>query len=166
MKSLEKHSFDAIQKNVVSPIPAENAEEMKVISDKIETGSFYRGLSVEDAFKGIGGKLFLESDPKGDVIGSRDNVSLKLQEAIYLAAPSVTKDGKKFLCAVGFDPLPGVQIEDSFLNKGTFRRLSGPVKVTEIVLRFAGRESGKPGKIKHLSPRDFYHWYHENIAEN
>ncbi len=142
----------------------ERIEEIKDLPDWEEPGLFYRGLTAQDAFRGISEELRIDADPPGGTMGSRDNVSLNLHDAIYLAHDfSETKDGRKFMCAIGFDPLPGAIIEPSFLNRDTFMRFTGSPKVTEVILRFAGKQPGQPGKIKYFSPKEFYFWYKENM---
>lgn len=138
-------------------------EETENLPDSIEPCVFYRGVSVKDALLGIMGKLIIDANPKDDILGPRDNVSLLLNEAVSFAPPSQTKNGKNFLCAIGFNPLVDSDIKQSGLNRDTFLRFTGPVNVTEVALRFAGKESGKPGKVKVFSPKDFVEWYRENM---
>jgi len=134
------------------------------LPDSIEPSAFYRGVPVKDALLSIAGQLIVDANPKDDILGPRDNASLSLNEAVSFAPSSQTKDGKNFLCAIGFNPLTGSNIEHSgLLNRDTFLRYTGPIKVTEVALRFAGKESGKPRKIKVFSPREFVEWYRENI---
>jgi len=133
------------------------------LPDSIEPSAFYRGVPVEDALLGIAGQLIVDANPKDDILGPRDNASLSLNEAVSFAPSSQTKDGKNFLCAIGFNPLPGSSIARSGLNQDTFIRFTGPVKATEVILRFAGKESGRPRKIKIFSPREFVEWYRENM---
>ena len=128
------------------------------LPDAIEPGAFYRGVPARDALSGIMGKLIVDANPQGgsDVLGPRD--------AVAFAPSSQTKSGQNFLCAIGFNPLTGSNIEHSgLLNRDTFLRYTGPIKVTEVALRFAGKESGRPRKIKIFSPREFVEWYRENI---
>jgi len=62
-------------------------------------------------------------------------------------------------------PLPDTKVEDSFLKKATFVRVTGPVAAKEIVVRFAGKKPGQPEKkVKYFSPKEFYQWYRENVA--
>ncbi len=153
---------EALEQNSV--FEKEKMEEIKDLPDWEEPGLFYRGLSAEDAFKGTRGELKINANPKGGTMGSRDNVSLNLHDAIYLGhGGSETKDGQKFLCAIGFDPMPRAIIEPSFLGRDTFMRFTGSPKVTEVILRFAGKQPGQPGKIKYFSPKEFYLWYRENF---
>ncbi len=142
----------------------EKMEKINDLPDYEEPGLFYRGLTAQEALRGILGELKIDSNPKGGKMGSRDNVSLNLHDAIYLARDfSETKDGRKFMCAIGFDPVPGAVIESSFLGRDTFMRFTGEPKVTEVILRFAGKQPGQPGKIKYFSPKNFYLWYQENF---
>ncbi|MBU3901354.1 hypothetical protein KJ590_00710 [Patescibacteria group bacterium] len=153
---------EALEPN--SSFENENREKINSLPDWEEPGLFYRGLTADDALKGIFGELKIDSNPKGSKMGSRDNISLNLHDAIYLGHnASETKDGRKFMCAIGFDPMPGAIIEPSFLGRDTFMRFTGSPKVTEIILRFAGRQPGQPGKIKYFSPKEFYLWYKENF---
>ena len=124
-------------------------ERIENLPDSAEPGVFYRGVPAEDALSGILGKLIVEANPKGEshILGPRDNVSLRLNEAI------------------GFNPLPGSNIEHSGLNRDTFLRYTGPIKVTEVALRFAGKESGRPSRVKIFSPREFVKWYKENMLD-
>ena len=138
-------------------------EKNENLPDSIEPGIFYRGVPATDALRGIMGRLIIDANPKDDVLGPRDNVSLRLNEAVSFAPSSQTKKGQNFLCAIGFNPAPGSNIEHSGLNRDTFLRFTGPIKVTEVALRFAGKESGKPRKVKHFSPREFVEWYRENV---
>lgn len=173
----EKMPFETPESILPEPIPAEVKEkvftsEREITKEKIETlpdweesGSFYRGVKVQDALWAIFGKLELKANPKSGIVGSRDNASLNLHEAIYFADSSETKNGQKFLCAIGFDLLPGAKVENSFLGRSTFMRVSGPVRATEVVVRFAGKELGKPAKkVKYFSPKKFYQWYKEAIG--
>lgn len=139
-------------------------EKIEALPDWEEPGSFYRGVTAEKALTAIFGKLELASNREGSMVGSRDNVTLNEADAIYFAKPSVTKKGRKFLCSIGFDPIQGAIIEKSRLGRATFFRFSGPLEVKEITIRFAGKEQGKPGIIRHFSPRGFYEWYKENIV--
>jgi len=139
-------------------------ENIDVLPDWEEPGSFYRGVKASEALEGIFGKLELSANPSGDPIGSRDNATLNEADAIYFANPSETKKGQKFMCSIGFDPLPGAVVEKSRLGKSTFFRFSGPLQAKEVTIRFAGKEEGKPGKVKHFSPKEFYEWYRQNMA--
>lgn len=165
---LEKIPFE-IQKPKLPEIESKLEEEIskeriESLSDWEEVGSYYRGVKIEDALKAIFGELKLETEPKGEVLGTRDNASLNLHEAIYFSRPSETKDGKKFLCAIGFDPLPGSKTEESYLGKSTFVRITGNIVAKEIILRFAGKKPGQPQKkVLHFSPKEFYNWCKENI---
>jgi len=142
-------------------------ERIENLPDSAEPGVFYRGVPAEDALSGILGKLIVEANPKGEshILGPRDNVSLRLNEAVAFAPSSQTKNGQNFLCAIGFNPLPGSNIEHSGLNRDTFLRYTGPIKVTEVALRFAGKESGRPSRVKIFSPREFVKWYKENMLD-
>jgi len=139
-------------------------EKIELLPDWEEPGSFYRGVTAQEAVGGILGKLRIDANPADDPVGRRDNACLNLQDAIYLSRQtSQTKYGRKFMCAIGFDPLPGAEIEPSFLGRSTFIRFTGTPNITEIVLRFAGKEPGKPGQARHFSPKEFYEWYQKNI---
>lgn len=154
---------EALEQNQV--FEKEKMEEINGLPDYEEPGLFYRGLTAQDALSGVLGELRIDANPKGSKMGSRDNASLNPHDAIYLAHDfSETKDGRKFMCAIGFDPLPGAVIEPSFLGRDTFMRFTGWPKVTEVILRFAGKQLGQPGKIKYFSPKEFYLWYKENVA--
>lgn len=132
-------------------------ESIESLPDSIEPGTFYRGSRAEDALAAAFGKLELDAHPKGKVVGSRDNATLNLDEAIPAAPTSVTRDGGKFLCTIGFDPLPGARIEPSFLGRFTSRRITGPVQASEVVLRFAGKKPGRPqSEVRYFAPRDFF----------
>ena len=139
-------------------------EKIETLPDWVEPGSFYRGVKASDALQAIFGKLRLEANPKDEILVSHDNASINLQEAIYLADSSETKKHQKFLCAIGLDPLPGAYVESSKL-KSTFVKLSGPVKATEVVVRLAGKEPGKPAKVRFFSPKEFYYWYQKNCPD-
>lgn len=152
-----KEIFDDIEKK---PAP----EEIENLPDWEEPGSYYRGVKAKDALKAVFGELKLDANPENDIIGSRDNASLNIQEAIYFSPSSQTAKGKKFLCAIGFDPLPIAKVEDSYLKRSTFVRITGPVIAKEIILRFTGNKPGQPSKeIKYFSPKKFYQWYKKNI---
>lgn len=139
-------------------------EKIDSLPDWEEVGSYYRGVTVEDALKAIFGELKLEAEPKEDILGSRDNTSLNLHEAIYFAPTSKTKDGKKFLCAIGFDPLPGSKVEESYLGRSTFVRVTGNVVAKEVILRFAGKKVGQPQKsVLYFSRKGFYKWCKKNL---
>ncbi len=168
----EKMTFEQLE-----PIPSEpeektsNAEKeitpekIKNLPDWEEPASYYRGVKAEDALMAIFGELKLDAHPKKSVLGSRDNASLNPDEAIYFSPSSETKTGKKFLCAIGFDPLPTAKIEDSYLKRTTFARITGPVIAKEVILRFAGKKPGQPQKkVRFFSPKDFYEWYTKNAA--
>lgn len=140
-------------------------EAIEVLPDYVEPAAFYRGCKAEDAFRAVFGALRLEANPSGEVVGSRDNATVNLDEAIPVAPTSVTRDGGKFLCAIGFDPLPGARIEPSFLGRFTSRRVSGPVRASEMVLRFADKKPGRPQpEIRYFAPREFFEWYRDNVA--
>lgn len=139
-------------------------ENIEVLPDWEEPGSYYRGLKAAEALKAILGKLKLDAKPSGDPVGPRDNVTLNESDAIYFAEPSETKRGQKFLCSIGFDPLPGAVVEKSRLGKATAFGFSGPLQAKEVTIRFAGKEPGKPGRVRHFSPKDFYEWYRQNMA--
>ncbi len=142
-----------------------NPDKVKTLPDWEEPGAYYRGVKAEDAFMAIFGELKLDAHPKEDIIGTHDNASVNHDEAVYFSPTSGTNKGKKFLCAIGFIPLPTAKIEDSFLGKSTFARITGPVLAREVVLRFAGRKPGQPQKrVKYFSPKEFYLWYKENVA--
>lgn len=141
-----------------------NKEQIKKLPDWEEQGSYYRGVKVGDALKAVFGELKLDANPENDIIGSRDNASLNIHEAIYFSPSSRTAEGKGFLCAIGFDPLPIAKVEDSYLKRSTFVRITGPVIAKEVILRFAGNKPGQPAKeVKYFSPKQFYQWYKENI---
>jgi len=59
-------------------------ERIENLPDSAEPGVFYRGVPAEDALSGILGKLIVEANPKGEshILGPRDNVSLRLNEAV------------------------------------------------------------------------------------
>jgi hypothetical protein len=158
----EKISFE-IQKPAILEKEI-SKERIKPLADWEEVGSYYRGVNVEDALRAIFGELKLEAEPKEEILGTRDNASLNLHEAIYFSRSSETKDGKKFLCAIGFDPLPGSKIEKSYLGRNTFVRITGNVVAKEIILRFAGKKPGQPQKrVRYFSPKEFYQWCKENL---
>lgn len=136
--------------------------ESKTLSNYGEPSSFYRGLDIKDAFLSLFGKLKLESDP-GDIVGQRDNATINSVDAVAHGRASLTKDGKKFICAIGFDPMPGSSVESSKLGRWNQFRISGFVIAREIIVRFAGNKPGKPGKVKVFSPKSFYSWYIENV---
>lgn len=140
-------------------------ESIEALSDAAEPGAFYRGLGAGDALRAVFGKLELDANPKSEVVGSRDNASLNLVDAIPAAPTSETRDGEKFLCAIGFEVSPTAKVEESFLGRYTNRRITGPVVAREIVLRFAGKEPGQPpAAVTYLSPQNFYQWYLERVA--
>jgi hypothetical protein len=133
-------------------------ELLERLSPEEEPGRFYRGVPVEDAIKALLGKLNLESEK------DRDNATINMDEAIYFARTSQTKDGKKFLCAMGFNPAPGADVKNSYLGRWTFFRVRGPVVPTEFFIRFAGKEPGKPSKkVKFFSPKEFCDWCQKNL---
>jgi len=134
------------------------------LSNYEELGSFYRGLNVEDAFLSLFGKLKLESDRTGGTIGQRDNATINSTDAIAYGRTSLTKDGKKFICAVGFDPVPGSHIESSKLGRWNQFRINGFIIAREVLVRFAGKKPGKPGRVQIFSPKSFYEWYKENVV--
>lgn len=153
----EKEFFDDIEKKIAP-------EEIENLSNYEEPGCYYRGVKIEDALKAIFGKLELDANPENGIIGARDNASLNIHEAVYFSPPSFTKNGRGFLCAIGFDPLPTAKVEDSYLKRNTFVRITGPVIAREVILRFAGKKPGQPQKkIKYFSPKEFYQWCKENI---
>lgn len=140
-------------------------EDAKALSDQAEAAAFYRGLPAKDALYAAFGRLKLNAHPPGRIAASRDNASLNLAEALPFAPTSSTRDGRKFLCTIGFDPLPPAKIEDSFLGRHTSRRITGPVLAREIIIRFGGSTPGRPAEgPKFLSPREFYEFYLANMA--
>ena len=140
-------------------------ESVEALPDVGEPGAFYRGLGAEDALRAAFGKLELDAHPRGQAVGSRDNASLNLIDAIPFAPTSETKGGRKFLCAIGFDALPAARVEDSFLGRFTSRRITGPVRASEVVLRFAGKEPGQPQpEVRYFAPQEFFEWYRDNVA--
>jgi len=159
----EKMRFEKREENF-DPEKEINFEKIENLPDWEEPGAYYRGVKAEDALKAIFGELELNANPKEDIIGSRDNASLNLHEAIYFSPSCQTKKGEKFLCAIGFIPLPGAKIEDSFLKRATFVRVSGPVVAKEVVVRFASKKSEHSEKrIKYFSPKEFFQWYKETV---
>jgi hypothetical protein len=150
---------------------AEIKKEIEVKPERIEAllnssqpGLFYRGVKAEDAFLSVFGKLKLNAHPEGEVIGARDNATINMSEAVQFSRTSQTKANRKFLCAIGFDPLPNALIEKSCLGRATQFRVTGDVAATEVVVRFAGKEPGKPGKAILMSPQKFAKWYLKNIG--
>ena len=137
-------------------------QEAKGLPGYGEPGSFYRGLSVKDAVLSLFGKLTLEANPD-DVVGKRDNATINASDAIAHGRTTETRDGDKFICAIGFDPLSVTRIESSKLGRWNQFRISGPVITKEVLVRFAGKKAGKPARIQIFSPRDFYLWCKENI---
>lgn len=128
-----------------------------------EDGRFWRGLPAGDAYKAIFGDLRLDAHPKSDSVGPRDNATINMTEAIGQGGTSVTKDNRKFLCAINFEPLETATIEDSKLQRWTSYRVTGPISAKEVVVRFAGDEPGKPQTPMFLSPKEFYAWFRENV---
>lgn len=173
----EKFSLSEKQSEEFKPEKKENRDEIilfekEVSKEKIESlpdwtepGTFYRGVKIEDAISALFGELKLEAEPKDDILGTRDNATLNLHEAIYFSPMS--KIGKrKFSCAIGFDPLPGAKIEESYLGRSTFKRVTGNVAAKEIVVRFAGKKPGQPSKkVRYFSPKEFYQWYLKNTEK-
>jgi hypothetical protein len=140
----------------------EQLEKAERLSDFKEAPSFYRGVPVQDALPALFGKLKLNAYPKKDPVGSRDNAIINSIDAVAYGPTSKTKKGEKFICAIGFDTLPGTQIETSRLGRYNQFRITGPVVAKEIIIRFAG-EKGKPKKALFFSPKAFYKWYHQNV---
>lgn len=169
----EKETFEYISSTPSEKEVEISNQEKEITKEKIESlpdweepGSFYRGVKVEEALRAILGDVKLDANPKDEALKTRDNASLNLHEAIYFADSSETKKGRKFLCAIGFDTLPGALVESSCLGKSTFARISGPIKATEVVVRFAGEKPGNPAKkVKYFSPKEFYFWYQKNCVE-
>ena len=152
-----KETFD-LEKEVIK-------EKINTLSDEQEPGSFYRGVRAEDALRAIFGQLRLDANPRNDSLGTRDNASINLSEAVYFSRTSKTKTGKKFFCAIGFDPLSTTKVEDSYLGKENFVRVTGLVIAKEIIVRFAGKKLGSPAKEnRHFSPREFCQWYQDNVG--
>lgn len=143
-------------------------EKIEQLPDYQEAPAFYRGLPVKDALEAIFGQLRLESKPekdlKKDIIGERDNAALSNHDAVAYAPTSIDKNGKRFLCAIGFDPAEKIEILPSCLGKLDQLRVNGKVKATEVIIRLAGKKPGQPSKIKFFSPKEFYHWYVKNIG--
>ncbi len=139
-------------------------EKIRDLTDHQEAPTFYRGLPAEDALKAIFGRLELDSKPEGSSIGERDNTAFSSRDAIYYAPTSFGKNGKKFLCAIGFDPAEEVEILPSCMGKLDQLRINGRVRATEVMVRPAGKKPGQSGKVKFLSPKEFYYWYEKNIG--
>jgi hypothetical protein len=143
-------------------------EKIERLPDYQEAPAFYRGLPAEDALKAIFGQLKLESkpekDPKKDIIGERDNAALSNRDAVTYAPTSIDKNGKKFLCAIGFDPAEKIEILPSCLGRLDQLRVNGKVKATEVIIRPAGKKPGQPSKVEFFSPKEFYCWYIKNIG--
>ncbi len=87
-----------------------------------------------------------------------------MTDAIAHGSTSETKDGRKFICAVNFEPAEDATIEHSKLQRWTSYRVTGPISPKEVVIRFAGNEPGKPQAPMFLSPKEFYAWYREHVA--
>jgi len=138
-------------------------KEIKQLPDYQEAPAFYRGLLVKDAFKSLFSQLELKSNPKQDIIKDRDNATINDRDAIAYAPSSVNKNNKRFLCAIGFNPVGGIEILPSRLNNPNQFRVNGKVRASEIIIRPAGKKPGQPGKTKFLSPKEFFYWYRENI---
>lgn len=139
-------------------------EKIKQLPNYQEAPAFYRGLPVKDALEAIFGQLELESKPENDIIGERDNAALSNRDAVAYAPTSIDKNGKKFLCAIGFDPAEEIEILPSCLGRLDQLRINGKVKATEVIIRPSGKKPGQPSRIKLLSPKEFYYWYIENIG--
>lgn len=101
----------------INNFPFERFElEANKLPDYEEPGSFYRGLNIKDALLSLFGKLKLEAEPD-DLVGTRDNATINAMGAIAYGRAAETKDGKKFICAIGFDPLPETHVEPSRLGR-------------------------------------------------
>ncbi len=137
-------------------------QEIEKLPNYEEPGSFYRGMSVNDVLLSLFGRLKLEANPD-DLIGERDNATINANNAIKYGRTSETKEGKKFICAIGFDLLPGAKVEPSRLGRWNQYKINGLVIAKEIFVRFAGKKPGKPSMIQTFSPRDFYIWCKENV---
>lgn len=167
---LEKNFFQTeIEKEKSAP-PKPELKEKEISKEKIESlpdweepTAYYRGVKVEDAIKALFGELKLESEPRDEILGSRDNATLNLHEAIYFA-PTSKLGKKKFNCAIGFETLPGTKVEKSFLGRSTFVRITGNILAKEIIIRFAGKKPGQPQKkVLYFSPKEFFYWYEKNL---
>jgi len=160
-----------IEKPAIPPTKEISEKEIEISKEKIkqlpnyqEAPAFYRGLPVKDALKAILGQLKLESKPENDIIGERDNAALSNRDAVAYAPTSIDRNGKKFLCAIGFDPIEETKILPSCLGRLDQLRINGEIKATEVIIRPSGKKPGQPGRTKFLSPKEFYYWYVKNVG--
>ncbi len=163
------NQFEKIKTPLTSKKEIEiSKEQIEQLPDYQKAPAFYRGLPVKDALRAIFGQLKLESKPekdlKKDVIRERDNAALSNRDAVAYAPTSIDKKGKKFLCAIGFDPAEEIEILPSCLGRLDQLRINGEIKATEVIIRPSGKKPGQPGRTKFLSPKEFYYWYAENIG--
>lgn len=156
--------YPEAEKPLLSELEKEiSPEKIEKLPDWPEACAFYRGLPAKDALMALLGELKLEAAPKEDVLGPRDNSTINSTEAIAYAPTSQTKKGKKFLCAIGFDPLPETIIKNSCLGQLTQFQITGPILSKEVIIRFSGEKPGQPGQVKFFSPKEFYQWYINNV---
>lgn len=132
-------------------------EMLDMLKDEEEAPQFYRGVGAREAFLALFGKLELRAE--------NDNVTSSLPDAIPYAPTSQDQKGKKFLCVAGIDMFPGAEIKNSHLGRITQFQANGRAIARAIVIRFAGKEPGRPGEVIYMTPQEFMNWYDKNMEK-
>lgn len=132
-------------------------EMLSLLESEEEAPQFYRGMNVRDAFLALFGQLELRAE--------NDNVTSSLPDAISYAPTSQDQKGNKFLCVAGIDMFPGAEIKNSHLGRITQFQASGRAIARAIVIRFAGKEPGRPGGVIYMTPQEFMNWYDKNVEK-